>query len=78
MTELRKQVRASFLNPKAGYANETVFYLSEYNQRAKLRRLGFTESLDKLDSLTGEIFVFISDEISKLESEQAEKQKRGR
>jgi hypothetical protein len=55
-----------------------VFYLSEYNQRAKLRKLGFSDSLDELDSLTGELFVFISDEISRLESEESEKQKRRR
>ena len=77
--ELRKQVRASFLNPKAGYTNDMVFYLSEYNQRAKLRKLGFTESLEELDALTGELFAMISDEIDKLESEEAKnRRKRGK
>ena len=53
-----------------------MHYLAEYNKRAKLRRLGFTESLSELDAFTGELFCFISDEIDKLESEEAEKRKR--
>lgn len=77
--ELRKQVRAMFLNPKSGYANESIFFLVEYNQRAKLRKLGFVDSMDGLDTLTAEMFTFISDEIDRLESEAAERRrKRGK
>jgi hypothetical protein len=67
------------LNPEAGYANETCFYLAEYNSRCKLKEMGYTEDLETLDALTGEMFTLIQDEVSRLREEQQQKQaKRGR
>lgn len=66
-------LRALFLNPKSGYTNGSAFYLAEYNHRAKLRKLGFTDSIENIDAVTAEIFVFISDEISGLEKEAADR-----
>jgi hypothetical protein len=53
--------------------------LAEYNQRMKLRRVGYTEDIGSLDAMTAEIFSFIADEIEGLEKEAAERRsKRGK
>jgi hypothetical protein len=56
--------------------NDTVFYLAEYNHRGKLRRLGYTDDISRLDALTAELFAVISNEIEDLEEEARKRQQR--
>ena len=72
------QVRASFANPGAGYANESVMYLAEFNRRRQFRQLGYFSDMKDLDALTGEMFIEISDEISRLEEKKRKAQDKRR
>ena len=76
---MRLLLKALILNPRSGYTNKGAIHLHEYNHRAKMRRIGYTEDIENLDAYNGEIFAHISDEISKLEKESMDrKSKRGK
>ena len=53
--------------------NETVIFLAEFNRRRQFRSIGFVSDLSELDALTGEMFMEIQDEISKLEEQKRKK-----
>lgn len=71
---LKAQTSASFKGFD-GYVNEMCFYVAEYNSRQRLKSLGFVDSLENLDALTGEAFAEISKHISDLEEKEAERSK---
>lgn len=50
-------------------------WVEEYCQRMQLRKLGFTDSLDTLDALTGEYFCEIDTISNTLTAEELEKNK---
>lgn len=44
--------------------------VSEYNQRSRLKKLGFADSLDDLDSVKADAFLAISEEIDAAEAKR--------
>jgi hypothetical protein len=69
---LKAQVTASYRGFQM--ANSTFPYVAEYNNRQRLRAIGYTDSLENLDAITGEYFVEIAKVISELEKKEMEKQ----
>ena len=49
-------------------------YVSDYNQRMRLRKLGYETDIENLDQVTADAFIAISIEVDKLE--EAEQKKR--
>lgn len=47
--------------------------VADYNQRTRLRKLGFSSDLEKLDQITADAFIAISIEVDKLEEAEAKK-----
>lgn len=45
--------------------------VAEYNQRARLRKLGLVENLDALDCIRADAFLVISEEIDKHDEQKA-------
>lgn len=70
---MRKQVRAS--RKGLPYENDTIEFLAEYNRRKKLREIGFVDSIENLDALTGQMFIVIEDELASIR--EAEEKIRG-
>lgn len=52
------------------YGNATAPYVAEYNNRIRMRKLGFTDSMENLDAVTAEYFIAIAMEYSRLENEE--------
>jgi hypothetical protein len=71
---LKAQVHASYKGHRE-YNNPTAYYVAEYNNRKRLRSLGFVDAFENLDALTAEYFVEI--EHLRDEIERAEAKKRG-
>jgi hypothetical protein len=51
-------------------ANETAYFVAEYHNRMRLRKLGFVDDLENLDAVTAEFFIEISQQLNRLESEE--------
>lgn len=49
------------------------FYLSQYATRLRLKKLGYTDSIENLDCITAEAFNVISQEIDKIEEAESKK-----
>jgi len=71
-------VRAAF-HAGATLQNEASILVSEYIQRKRLAKLGFTTDLEQLDTWTAEAFILIDHEIDVLQDKKSkEKPKNGR
>jgi hypothetical protein len=69
LDKIKLQVRASF-NRHFEYSNELAYVVAEYNNRMRLKELGFVDSMENLDTLTAEYFIAIAIEKSKLEADK--------
>lgn len=70
------QTRASFKG--SHMQNEAAPYLSEYAQRKRLAKLGYTTNLGELSAFKAEIFGIIDVQLDKCQAEQARGGKHGR
>lgn len=63
-----------------GYVNEAAPLYTEFVMRQGLAKLGYTDSLEEIDSFTAECFGVIAAEIAKLQTEKLERssKKRGK
>lgn len=52
---------------------EAMTIVGDYNQRSRLRKLGFVQDLSDLDQVTADAFIAISVEVDKLEEADAKK-----
>jgi hypothetical protein len=75
---LRHCVRLKFWSEAAPCDKPEIFYLAEYNRRAQMKQIGYTDSLENLDALTGELFALIADELATLEAAKREQDKKGK
>lgn len=74
---MQVEVTAAFKGFDLGDKTSPVsIYVAEYNNRERLRKIGFVEDLANLDALTGEYLVAISKIISKLEDDERKKNER--
>ncbi len=64
---------AMFKAKDQGYSNNSAPYIAEFFARQRLAKLGFTSSLDELDSVTAEVFITIDAEIEKLKADEMKK-----
>jgi hypothetical protein len=69
---LRHCVRLKFWSQTAPCDKAEIFYLAEYNRRAQMKAIGYTDSMENLDALTGELFALIADEMATLEEAKRE------
>jgi hypothetical protein len=58
--------------------NDAAPWIEEYVNRHRLAKLGFTTDTAKLDAMTAEVFVLISQEIDKLDMPGSKRPKRKR
>lgn len=60
--------------------NDAYPLVSEYSQRRRLAKLGYTSNISELSAWKASVFVMIDSEIDRLESEEMKKkrQKNGR
>jgi hypothetical protein len=47
-----------------------MHYVAEFNNRQRMKALGFTDSLENLDAVTAEYFIEITQTYARLESEK--------
>jgi hypothetical protein len=50
-----------------------AFYVYEYTTRMRLKKLGFTDSIENIDCITAEAFNIISIEIDKIHDEESKR-----
>lgn len=62
----------------SGYSNNSAPYIAEFFARQRLAKLGFTSSLDELDSVTAEVFITIDAEIERFKADEMKKSSRKR
>lgn len=55
------------------YQNESAPFIAEFFARSRLAKLGFTSSLDDLDSVTAEVFMAIDSEIENIKADEMKK-----
>lgn len=53
----------------------SAIFLAQYSTRMRMQKLGFTENSENLDCITFDAFRVISDEIDRMNEEDAKKAK---